>query len=78
MHCIPLRAPPKCSTDQWSVPGTPRATPEPSGTDADNWSTAEFRAFVWDNADGRGDDIFRLIGTRDLVNEFDPDVGPHP
>ena len=49
-----------------------------AGTDADNWSTAEFRAFVWGNADGRGDDIFRLIGTRDLVNEFDPDVGPHP
>ena len=49
-----------------------------TGTDADNWSTAEFRAFVWGNADGRGDDIFRLIGTRDLVNEFDPDVGPHP
>ena len=49
-----------------------------AGTDADNWSTAEFRAFVWGDADGRGDDIFRLIGTRDLVNEFDPDVGPHP
>ena len=47
-----------------------------AGTDADNWSTAEFRAFVWGNADGRGDDIFRLIGTRDLVNEFDPDIGP--
>ena len=99
MHCIPLRAPPKCSTDQWSVPGTPRATgfgdKDPrrfnfrrawssgdddvvAGTDADNWSTAEFRAFVWGNADGRGDDIFQLIGTRDLVNEFDPDVGPHP
>ena len=46
--------------------------------DVDNWSTAEFRAFVLGNADGRGDDIFRLIGTRDLVNEFDPDVGPHP
>ena len=49
-----------------------------AGTDVDNWSTAEFRAFVWGNADGRGDYIFRLIGTRDLVNEFDPDVGPHP
>ena len=49
-----------------------------AGSDADTWSTAEFRAFVWGNADGRGDAIFRLTGTRDLVNEFDPGVGSHP
>ena len=49
-----------------------------TGTDdADNWNAAGIRAFVWGNVDGRGDDIFRLTGTRDLVNEFDPGVGPH-
>ena len=41
-----------------------------------NWSSIEFRAFVWDNADGRGDDIFTLAGTRDLATEFDPATGP--
>ena len=49
-----------------------------AGTDADNWNTAKFRAFVWGDADGRANDILRLTGTRDLVNEFDLDVGPHP
>ena len=34
----------------------------------------EFRTFVWNNADRRGEDLFQLIGTRDLVNEFDPAV----
>ena len=43
-----------------------------AATDAGNWSSAEFRSFVWGNADGRGDNLFRLIGTLDLVNEFDP------
>ena len=53
-------------------------SPALPGTDADNWSTAEFWAFVWGNADGRGDDMFRLTGTRDLVNALDPGVGLHP
>ena len=26
---------------------------------------------MWGIADGRGDNLFGLIGTRDLVNEFD-------
>jgi hypothetical protein len=45
-----------------------------AATDADNWSSVEFRTFVWNNADGRGDESFQLIGTRDLANEFDPAV----
>jgi hypothetical protein len=47
-----------------------------AATDPDNWSSIEFRAFVWDNADGRGNDIFELAGTRDLATEFDPATGP--
>ena len=43
-----------------------------AATDAGNWGSAEFRSFVWGNADGRGDNLFRLIGTLDLVNEFSP------
>ena len=38
----------------------------------DNWDSIEFRAFVWDNADGRGEELFELTGTRDLVSQFDP------
>ena len=40
----------------------------------DNWDSIEFRAFVWDNADGRGRELFELIGTHDLVSQFDPTV----
>ena len=38
----------------------------------DNWDSIEFRTFVWDNADGRGEELFELTGTRDLVSQFDP------
>jgi hypothetical protein len=47
-----------------------------AATDPDNWSSIEFRAFAWDNADGRGNDFFALAGTRDLATEFDPATGP--
>ena len=40
----------------------------------DNWDSIEFRAFVWNNADGRGRELFELIGTHDLVSQFDPTV----
>ena len=45
-----------------------------AANNAGNWSSMEFRTFVWNSADGRGEDLFQLIGTRYLVNEFDPAV----
>ena len=45
-----------------------------AAADGVNWNSAEFRTFVWSNADGRGNDLFNLIKTRDLNNEFDPDT----
>ena len=38
------------------------------------WDTLEFRGFVWNNADGRGSNLFELVGTRDLLRQFDPDI----
>ena len=42
------------------------------------WDTLEFRGFVWNNADGRGSNLFEcsalLFGTRDLLRQFDPDI----
>ena len=38
------------------------------------WDTLEFCVFVWNNADGRGSNLFELVGTRDLLLQFDPGI----
>ena len=45
-----------------------------SALDAGNWDSIEFRHFIcqWNNADGLGNNLFELVGTADLVRQFDP------